>query len=325
MEFLSLWLGTTDPIAIWTCVAAVVLGLYMAWTIGANDVANAMGTSVGSGSLKYHQAILVAAVMEFAGATLAGSHVTNTIRKGIIDPQIFAGDPQVLILGMLAVLLASALWLHLSTFLGLPVSTTHSVVGAVVGFGIFACGASQIQWAAVLRIGMSWVVSPLVGGLLAFGLFHFIRRSILHSRDPAAATLRIAPPFAGLTVAILVLAIIYEGLHNLHLNFTLLQSLLIAIPAGGIVWAIFFFIIRKRSQIGLNDIDRVESIFVALQIITAAYVAFAHGANDVANAVGPVAAVIMMTTKGMVVAETSVPMWILVLGGIGILAGLATW
>jgi len=326
MEFLSWWLGTTDPVAIWTSLAAVALGFYMAWTIGANDVANAMGTSVGSGSLKYRQAILVAAVMEFAGATLAGGHVTNTIRKGILDPQYFAADPQLLVLGMLSVLLASALWLHLATWLSLPVSTTHSVVGALVGFGIFACGVSQINWHALVRIAASWLVSPLAGGLLSFFLFVFLRRVILNTRDPIAATLRIGPILAGITVANLVLATIYEGLHNLDFDFSFWQALPLALAAGALGWGVFFFVIRRRGRKGkLRGMDYVESVFMILQIMTAAYVAFAHGANDVANAVGPVAAVIMMTTQGIVIAQTAVPPWILVLGGVGILAGLATW
>ncbi len=325
MNFFAHWFGTADPVAIYISLTAVVLGFYTAWTIGANDVANAMGTSVGSGTLKYYQAILIAGIMEFAGAVLAGSHVTNTIRKGIIDPQLFAGDPSVLILGMLAVLLAAALWLHFSTWFGLPVSTTHSIVGAVLGFGIYACGISQIQWSAVFRIATSWVISPVVGGLFAYFLFRFIRWRILTVDDPGRATLRIAPIFAGLTVGILVLATIYEGLHNLHLNFTLIHALLIAGLAAVACWGIFFFVIRAKGQHRFRDIGKVESVFMALQVMTAAYVAFAHGANDVANAVGPVAAVVMMTTKGVVITSTAVPLWILVLGGLGIVVGLATW
>lgn len=325
LDIITTWLGTTSPVAIWMSLAAIALGLYTAWTIGANDVANAMGTSVGSGTLKYYQAIIIAGVMEFAGATLAGSHVTNTIRKGIIDPQFFASDPQALALGMLAVLLATGIWLHFATWLSLPVSTTHSVVGAVLGFGIYACGIGHIQWAAVGKIVMSWVVSPLTGGLLAYLLFRFIRWRILNAHDPARATLLIAPPFAGITVAILTVATIYEGLHNLHLDFTLPQAILISLVTGTAGWAAFYLAIRKRSPAIRRNSEKVESVFMALQVMTAAYVAFAHGANDVANAVGPVAGVIMMMTKGVVASQTAVPLWILVMGGIGIVIGLATW
>jgi len=325
MEFLSNWFGTADPTAIWTSLAAIGLGLYMAWTIGANDVANAMGTSVGSGTLKYYQAILVAGVMEFAGAVLAGSHVTNTIRKGIIDPQFFAADPQVLILGMLSVLLAAALWLHFATWFGLPVSTTHSIIGAVLGFGIFACGASQIQWKVVFHIAMSWVISPVAGGIFAYFLFRFIRRTILTARDPGRSTLLIVPIFAGLTVSILVMATLYEGLHNLDLDFSLSQSISISVLSGLAGWAIFFTVIRLRGQHTFRDTERVESVFKSIQVLTAAYVAFAHGANDVANAVGPVSAVVMMSTRGIVITQAAVPLWILVLGGVGIVIGLATW
>ncbi|MDD5089271.1 MAG: inorganic phosphate transporter, partial [bacterium] len=203
---------------------------------------------------------------------------------------------------------------------------THSVVGALVGFGLFACGPSQIQWSVLVHIAASWLISPLAGGLLAFLLFVFVRRVILNTRDPVAATLRIGPIFAGLTVANLVLATIYEGLDNLKLNLSFLQALPLALIAGALSWGVFYVVIRRQCRRRtLRGMDHVESVFMVLQIMTAAYVAFAHGANDVANAVGPVAAVIMMTTKGVVIAQTTVPPWILVFGGIGIIAGLATW
>jgi PiT family inorganic phosphate transporter len=325
MDLLASWLGTTDPFAMWLVAAAVVFGFYMAWTIGANDVGNAMGTSVGSGSLTFARAILVAGVMELAGAVLAGSHVTDTIRKGIIDPQLFGHEPALLVLGMLSVLLASAVWLHVATWLSLPVSTTHAVVGAVVGFGVFSRGFAAVEWNKVLEIAVSWVVSPLAGALFAYLLFRFIRRSILNAADPERATRRLAPLLAGLTVGIILLAVFYEGLKNLHLDLPLPRALAVSALSGLFAAGAFYLLIRRAGRTSFSQLGRVESVFMILQIMTASYVAFAHGANDVANAIGPVAAVVTIVQQGTVAAKSAVPLWILMFGGAGIVVGLATW
>jgi PiT family inorganic phosphate transporter len=325
MDLLATWLSTTDPLALGSAVAAVVLGFYMAWNIGANDVGNAMGTSVGSGSLTYVRAVIVAGIMELAGAVLAGSHVTDTIRKGMVDPQLFAQEPSLLILGMLSALLASAVWLHVATWLSLPVSTTHAIVGAVVGFGIFAKGSSAVEWSKVVEITVSWIISPFIGALFAFLLFRFIRRSILTVPDPARASQRLTPFLAGLTVAIIVLAVFYEGLENLHLDLPLYKALSVALLAGCLAAVAFYLLVHRAGRMPYNEMGTVESVFMILQVMTAAYVAFAHGANDVANAIGPVAAVFGVLQHGGVVARTVVPLWILLFGGVGIVIGLSTW
>ncbi len=175
-----------------TGIISIVAGFYMAWTIGANDVANAMGTSVGSGALTLKQAVVVAGIFEFAGAVLVGSHVTDTIRKGMVDPVIFTATPDVLMLGMLSALLASAIWLQLATHWGLPVSTTHSIVGAVVGFALIAVGTSAISWGKVSQIVASWVISPLMGGVIASTMFIFIRNRILDRQHPIVAVKKYA-------------------------------------------------------------------------------------------------------------------------------------
>lgn len=297
----------------------------MAWNIGANDVANAMATSVGSGSLSYRQAILVAAVMELAGAVLAGSHVTNTIRKGMIDVQLFANDPQVLMLGMLAALLAAAVWLNIATLFGLPVSTTHSIVGAIVGFGLFIYGSSAIQWTKVVQIVLSWIISPVAGALIAYFLFVLIRRLILTARDTSRALLRLTPVFAGLTVFLIVLATVYKGLKNLNLQLDTLTALILALTTGLVGAALFYVYVSRRDGTKYDEIQNVERVFMILQIATAAYVAFAHGANDVANAIGPMAAVFAIIQNGVVALKIPVPLWILFMGGIGIVIGLASW
>jgi PiT family inorganic phosphate transporter len=297
----------------------------MAWNIGANDVANAMATSVGSGSLTLRRAILIAAVMELAGAVLAGSHVTNTIRKGMIDVQLFSQEPRVLMLGMLAALLAAAIWLNLATLFGLPVSTTHSIVGSIVGFGLFVYGFSAIEWPKVIQIVLSWIISPVTGGLLAFFLFRIIRRFILATRDRVRAVTRLAPLFAGITVALIVLATVYKGLKNLNLEFPLPQALLLSLACGMLGGGLFYFAACRKEPERFRHLQHIEGVFMYLQIATAAYVAFAHGANDVANAIGPLAAVFAIIQNGVIALKVPVPLGILLLGGSGIVIGLATW
>ncbi|MBZ0265732.1 inorganic phosphate transporter [bacterium] len=323
MEFLQLWFGTQDTSLLIAAILSVVFGLYMAWTIGANDVANAMATSVGSETLTFRQAIVIAGTMEFAGAVLVGGSVTNTIRKGIINVELFESDPTLLILGMLAALLAAALWLHGATLFGLPVSTTHSIVGAVVGFGLVVYGFSAVNWMKVFQIVLSWIVSPLCGGLVAYLLFNLIRKRIFGSEDSDKAFKFWGPLFTGLTFSIILLSIIYKGFKNLHLSVSPFISLGLAVVIFVLASQIHSFIL-KRSRKKLDDAKSIERVFMFLQAITAAYVAFAHGANDVANAIGPVAAVIATVNQGVVALQVPVPLWILVMGGLGIVLGLLT-
>lgn len=306
----------------------------MAWNIGANDVANAMGTSVGSGALTLRGAIVVAAVFEFSGAVLVGSNVTDTIRRGILDTALFevtgplgSDGPLILALGMFSALLAAGIWLQIATMWGLPVSTTHSIVGAVVGFGLVVLGFAAVDWRSVGMITLSWVVSPLTGALIGWAMFAFIRRSILRRSDPAEAARRIGPWLVSLVATILVLSFIYKALNNVLRDPPLLLAWGVALAAGLGFAGLTIWILGKRPQVQPNPYLYVERVFKWLQIATAIFVAFAHGANDVANAVGPVAAVVNITGSGFAELphEVPVPTWILLLGGVGIVVGLATW
>jgi len=313
----------------WVFWLALAGCAYMAWNIGANDVANAMGTSVGSHAVSLKQAVILAAIFEFAGAFLVGGHVTNTVRKGIVSPAVFADKPEVFVLGMLAALLASGIWLNLATFLGLPVSTTHSIVGSIVGFGLVVGGVAAVNWGKLGSVVMSWVVSPLVGGLLAFLTFTFIKRTVLSSWNPVKAARRVVPILIVPVAMVLVLSMAYKGLKNLHLDVPFMQALLLAIVAG--IAAYYFmkiYLNRKyamRPRKRKDAFDQVEGLFKHLQVGTACYVAFAHGANDVANAIGPFAAIVSVFKSGSVEMEVGVPLWVLGLGGIGIVIGLGTW
>ncbi len=316
-------------------VVALVVGLYMAWTIGANDVANAMGTSVGSGALTLTAAIVLAGVLEFGGAVLLGSSVTRTISKGIVETARFeptgtlgAAGPLTLAIGMLSALLAAAVWLHIATHFRLPVSTTHSIVGAVAGVGIASFGFSGVNWGTMGQIALSWLISPFLGGLLAFLSFLGIRRFILHSSDPVAATRAFSPYIVGVVVATIVLSFIYKVLQS-RMEAPPLVMALSAAAAAGVVAAVFTAALVRNTapRRGASSYEYVERIFALLQIATACFVAFAHGANDVANAVGPLAAVVSLARDGFttVAAEVAVPFWVLVLGGGGIVLGLATY
>jgi len=310
----------------WISIAACV---YMAWNIGANDVANAMGTSVGSHAVTLRQAVVLAAVFEFAGAFLVGGHVTDTVRKGIVTPSVFQGKPELFILGMLAALFAAGIWLNLSTFLGLPVSTTHSIVGAVVGFGLLVGGASAIHWGKLLSVVMSWFISPVMGALLGWLIFTFIKRSVLSSWAPDRAAKRGIPLLLIPVTIVLVLSLLFKGLKNLRLHVTFGEALLIGIAAGCIAYLVSKFLLVRvyefRPGKRRDAFDQVEKIFATLQVGTACYVAFAHGANDVANAIGPFAAIVAVFRDGDLAMKVQVPIWVLGLGGVGIVVGLGTW
>ncbi len=315
-------------------ILGIIAAFYMAWNIGANDVANAMGTSVGSGALTLAGAVVIAGIFEFAGATLVGSHVTETIRKGILEVSLFQpgspllGDdgPTILMLGMVAALLAAGVWLQIATSFGLPVSTTHSIVGAVIGFALVAVGKSAIAWDTVGTIAVSWVISPLLGGLIAASMFVFVTRYVLRSDRPIEATMRIGPHLIALVSFILVLSFIYKALKNVVAEPTWWFVLLTATATAAVGWVLGRAWLRSSRPGDPDDpFDYVERVFAKLQIVTAAFVAFAHGANDVANAVAPVAAVVQVARYGNLPDEVPVPLWILVLGGVGIVIGLATW
>jgi len=310
-------------------ILAGVFGLFMAWGIGANDVANAMATSVGSGALRLKQAVVIAAIFEFAGAYLAGGEVTKTIRKGIVEADAFTGDPNLLIWGMLAALLAAGTWLAIASRKGWPVSTTHSIVGAVVGFAAVGVGMDAVNWGKVGTIVMSWVVSPLLAGTLAFMIFRSIQKLILNTEDPVASAIKYGPIYLFMVGFVIALVTIKKGLKHVGLDIETDQAFLYAILLGVVVAAIGSYLIRKVKTDPKKDkhfnFTNVESIFAVLMIFTASAMAFAHGSNDVANAVGPMAAVISTAQSGLIVSKSALPGWVLLVGGIGIVIGLATF
>jgi PiT family inorganic phosphate transporter len=311
-------------------IVAIVVGFYMAWNIGANDVANSMACAVGSKALTIVAAVVLAGICNFCGAVLVGSHVTDTVRKGIVDTQAFTSDPMLLAHGMVCALLAAGVWLNMASFFGMPVSTTHSIVGAVFGFGILEVGFGYIHWAKLGQIVASWVISPLAGGTIAFIIFGLISRHILSAERPAVAARKGAPVCVFFTFTVIILAIIYKGLKNLHLDLGGPQAIAISVLGGLVAAAVASVVIRRNhSQTGELPVEQqlvqVEKTFVVLVIISSCTVAFAHGANDVANAIGPLAAVVEIVKTNSIPGEVSVSIWFLVLGGIGIAVGLATF
>ena len=369
---------------------AVIFGLYMAWGIGANDVANAMGTSVGSGALTLRRAVILAAILEFSGAFLAGNNVSETVRKGIVDPAIFSGDGLSFMLGMLSALLAAGVWLQIASWKGWPVSTTHSIVGSVVGFGAVYGGINAVHWDKVGLIAASWVISPLLSATISYFIFSFILRAIFYDARPLRSAKKIAPYLVFIVITILSLTMVFKGLKNLKLDLSLPVAFAVASAVGLVAAIISVWLITKlkvqeepvdveerltdpnvvkslekavkhlekvhsaapghmkgdvletldevrrirwESQrhyefhTNSSEYQQVEKLFVYLQILSACSVAFAHGANDVANAIGPMSAVLSVALAGgqSIAAKAPVPLWVLALGGFGIVVGLATW
>jgi PiT family inorganic phosphate transporter len=318
-----------------------LMGLYMAWNIGANDAANSMAGAVGSKSLSIKKAVILAGICEFAGAVMVGSHVTDTVRKGIVDPTVLAsmpgmlpGEPAALIvIGMTSALLSAAFWLHFSSATGMPVSTTHSIVGAVVGFGIVAAGMDAVNWGKMGQIVASWFVSPVAGGVMAFVFFKFIIKFILGQERPVKAAVYFVPVIVFVVSAILILSTIYKGLKHVIGDIPWLTdgvTMTIALLASVVFGVISHFglkrTLRGKDQLSISDqLEEVERIFVPLVIISSCSVAFAHGANDVANSVGPLAAVVHIIQNGTIEMKVGVPFWILALGGTGIVLGLVTY
>ena len=308
---------------------AAVFGVFMAWGIGANDVANAMATSVGSKALTIRQAILVAAVFEFLGALLAGGEVTSTIRKDIVDVELLSGTPELLIYGMLASLLAAGTWLLIASRNGWPVSTTHSIVGAIVGFAAVGIGIDAVQWGEVATIAMSWVVSPLLAGFIALRIYRSVQRLILSQSDPLACAKRYVPVYIFFAAFTITLVTILKGLKHVGLDLSLAASYLLAVVIAVVIALIGKFAIQRIQPDPKLDKKHhfytVERVFAVLMVITACSMAFAHGSNDVANAIGPLAAVISVAQSGIVGSKAALPVWVLLLGGAGIVIGLATF
>lgn len=366
----------------------IITGFYMAWNIGANDVANAMGTSVGSGALTLKRAVIVAALLEFAGAYFFGSRVSKTLQSGIINIEMFETDPHILVYGMLASLASAGIWLHVASYFGWPVSTTHSIVGAIVGFGAVVGGIGAVHWTQVGYIVSSWILSPILGGILSYFIFMHIRKKIFTAYDPVVAAKQLTPFLVFVVVFILALVLVFEGLKNISLQLGVVEKMFIVIAlatAGSLISALFVRRIptgtkengatselsnedvahsldrarkylkqiaadkspevqyqvrlleeevkglerslqyRQSNKESHTEYLKVEKIFGYLQIMSACMMAFAHGANDVANAIGPLTAAVAILTSGIYAAESPIPTWALGLGGVGIVIGLATW
>ena len=311
-------------------VLAGSFGLLMAWGIGANDVANAMGTSVGSRALTIRQAVVIAAIFEFSGAVLAGGQVTQTIRKGILDTSLLSATPELLVYGMLASLLAAGIWLIVASYFGWPVSTTHSIVGAIVGFGAIGIGPDAVNWGKVGTIVMGWVTSPVLAAILSFLLFWTVRRLILEKPDPLENAKRYVPLYIFLVGFIIALVTLLKGLKHVSVPFSTAESYASAAGFGAALAVLGYFIIRRiqptpQAEEG-SHFASTERVFAVLMIITACAMAFAHGSNDVANAIGPLAAVVAIVQSGGEVAQKSaLPIWVLFIGALGIVAGLAMY
>ncbi|WP_166368832.1 inorganic phosphate transporter [Psychromonas sp. SA13A] len=309
-------------------IFAGAVGFLMAWGIGANDVANAMGTSVGSKALTIKQAIIIAMIFEFAGAYLAGGEVTSTIRKGIIDVAYFIDQPELLVFGMTAALLAAGLWLIIASYFGWPVSTTHSIVGAIVGFSAVGVGVDSVTWSKVVGIIGSWIITPLISGIIAYFIFMSSQKLIFNTKDPIANAKRFVPFYMFLAGFILSLVTITKGLKHVGLHVSIIEAIVSAVVIGLLV-AITgkFFVNRVKIDPQADKrmhFANVEKIFAVLMIVTACAMAFAHGSNDVANAIGPLAAVVSIVEhNGQIAAKAELAWWILPLGGVGIVLGLA--
>lgn len=368
-------------------ILILLAGFYMAWSIGANDVSNAMGTSVGSGALTLFKAVVIAGILEFCGAFFLGENVSRTMQQGIVNPTFFEADPKILLFGMFATLIATAGWLQIASYFGWPVSTTHAILGALLGFGTVVGGIDAVYWKAVGTIALSWVISPALSALFSFFIFSTLQRKIFFTVNPIDASRRFIPILTFIMVAVFTLSVLFNGLGNIHLQIGLIETLLIALGVG-LVGAFIAVLLIKFKNIPKTDVEvpspnlsqqvfslskalrhlrrvkliskgkareninhiigniekyaegiesqtnfygkgsnlqTVEKMFASLQILSASYVAFAHGANDVANAIGPVAAAIDILRHGHLTLQSTIPSWLLALGGSGIVIGLATW
>ncbi|WP_028035744.1 inorganic phosphate transporter [Chelativorans sp. J32] len=301
-------------------IAAATVGAYMALNIGANDVANNVGPAVGARAMTLGFALLIAAIFESAGALIAGGDVVETISRGIIAPEA-VGDPGVFIRAMLAALLSSALWVHLATWIGAPVSTTHAVVGGVVGAGIAAAGLSSVNWPMMAQIAASWVVSPLIGGVVAAIFLAFIKTMIIYQDDKIASARRWVPLLIAIMAGSFTAYLVMKGLRQvLHVSNGAVVFL--GLAAFALSWAISHFQVRRQSEGMENRNQSLRRLFNLPLIISAALLSFAHGANDVANAVGPLAAIVSAAQANTVSAEVFIPPWVMIIGAIGISLGL---
>jgi phosphate/sulfate permease len=369
-------------------ILTLCVGFYMAWNIGANDVSNAMGTSVGSKALTLRKACILAAILEFSGAFFAGSEVSETMQRGLINVEIFQDKPLELVVGMCAALLGTGIWLQIASYFGWPVSTTHAIVGSIIGFGALVGGPASIDFPMIGKIASSWIISPLISGLLAFALFSVLQQKILYSMFPVEAARKLFPYLYGLLFLVFSASFLLNGIDNLNFSLKPLEIIEVSVGLGLLVFLITKFLFRAKAasaeqcpvpaikhlpqaQASLDkvlkhlkrlqansfnfthqkaselysealllqqriqeevtqhpkdsDYTTVEKQFAIIQIMSACFVAFAHGANDVANAIGPVAAVLDILKNGITQNTSPTPSWLLALGGVGIVIGLGTW
>ncbi|QYJ94399.1 MULTISPECIES: inorganic phosphate transporter [Shewanella] len=312
----------------WLIAIAAAFGFLMAWGIGANDVANAMGTSVGSNAITIKQAIIIAMIFEFAGAYLAGGEVTSTIRKGIIDSAYFVDSPELLVYGMISALLAAGIWLVVASALGWPVSTTHSIVGAIVGFAAVGVSADSVAWSKVLGIVGSWIITPAISGFIAFTIFQSVQKLIFNTDNPLENAKRYVPFYMALAGFVMSLVTIKKGLKHVGLHFTNVEAYSLAVVIAILVGIGGMIAIRRlkmsQSADRQTQFGNVEKVFAILMVVTACCMAFAHGSNDVANAIGPLAAVVsVVNSGGEIASKAELVWWILPLGAFGIVMGLA--
>jgi PiT family inorganic phosphate transporter len=315
-----------DPFSLGIVIVALAAGFYMAWSIGANDVANSMASAVGAKAISMRQAVIIAGILTICGAVFLGAHVTGTISKGIVDPNDI-GDPTLVMLGALAAILAAAVWVTLATWKSMPISTTHSIVGAMIGFGLIAGGAGVVSWGKVGQVAASWILSPVFGCILAFFTFKLITRLILGREEPLTSAKKTGPFFIAATFFIIFMSLLLKtslGEMVIHGNELLMAIIISSIVAAG-SGTIGYFIIKKVEKKSEEGYEEVEEIFRKLQIMTSCYVALAHGANDVANAIGPVATAFTISSEGSIPQEVPIPIYLLAIGGIGITIGIMTW
>ncbi|MDD7569928.1 MAG: inorganic phosphate transporter [[Actinobacillus] rossii] len=299
---------------------------FMAFGVGANDVSNAMGTSVGSGTITAKQAIIIALIFECAGAYLAGGEVTETIKSGIINPNDFISQPDILVLGMMSALFASGLWLLIASRWGWPVSTTHTIIGAIIGFACITAGTDSVRWGAISGIVGSWFITPVIAGILAYGIFLIIQKLIFDTEHPLRNAQKFGPHFMGLTVFILIIVTVAKGLKHVGLHLSTNETILISVALSAVSVVISYFYFRSKNFIRKarkGTFGGVERVFSMLMLMTACAMAFAHGSNDVANAIGPLAAVVtIIESGGNITATAPMAWWVLPLGALGIGVGL---
>lgn len=310
--------------SIWFIIGgASAIAFYMAWSIGANDVANSMATAVGAKAITFRQAVIIAGILNLIGAVFVGSHVTDTVRKGIVD--VTGIDMNILLLGFISSLLAAAIWVTISTWKEMPISTTHSIIGALMGFGLIAGGTSSVMWGKIGAVIASWILSPIVGCILAFIVFRIIVKLIFAKEKPVKAAKIVGPVIIGFTAFLIVSSLFLKTPISERIGLSEIEGILIAVMISILVGIVGIFLLRKIEAERAEDYTTVEGIFRKLQIVTSCYVAFAHGANDVANAIGPVASIIPLAQGVELGSTVDVPISLLALGGIGIAVGCMTW